>query len=554
MTSLEAVKSPIEMLLQWETQTPNKVYLRQPVDGQWQEYTWKQVADQVLRMASALKAMKLPPASRIAISGRNTAHWFMADLAVLMAGHVAVGMYPKQSSDAVKYILQHSGARLVFIGPMDDQDVFRACIPDDVPQITFPYPGIKPGDHSWDELVKAHEPLAGSLINQPADEDMFTIIYTSGTTGDPKGVVLTYGNLATAVKGFMQVIEPSPEDRLFSYLPLAHIFERGVVELNSLYNNIEVSFLEELKKFPIQLPQVAPTMFIAVPAVWIRLQLGILEKMPQKKLDRLLSIPILGGIVKKKILSKLGLQNVRFAVSGAAPISNSLLQWFRKLGIDIHQGYAMSENFAYAFINWPGKNRIGSVGQSVPNSECKIAESGEILVRNNATMAGYYKQPDKTAEVIDHDGWLHTGDKGHLDEQGYLFITGRVKEIFKTEKGKYVAPAPIEGLFGSNADIESLCLVGAGLSQPVLLISLSPGGLSKTRSAASASLQQSLEAVNPTLEAHERIAHIVVVGDTWSIDNGLLTPTMKVKRNEVEKRYNPLIETAVVSADKVVWE
>lgn len=548
-----AVKTPIEMLYQWEQQTPDRVYLRQPADDVWQEYTWAQVADQARRMASAIAAMDLPEKSCIAIAGRNTAHWFMADFAIQMAGHVSVGLYPKQATETVKYILGHCEAKLIFIGPMDDPECVTDGIPEGVRRITFPYPGVAPGDASWDELVAANEPLQGEP--KPSAEDIFTLIYTSGTTGNPKGVTLSYGNIMTAVPGAAQVIEVSRDDRLFSYLPLAHIFERAVVELNSLYNNVEVSFLEELKKFPVQLPLVAPTMFVAVPAVWTRLQHGILEKMPQQKLDRLLRIPILNNLIRKKIKTALGLQNVRFAISGAAPISVSTLEWWDRMGITIHEGYAMSENTAYAFINWPGKARFGSVGQGLPGSEAKIAEDGEILTRGGATMQGYYKQPDKTAEAIDADGWLHTGDRGRIDDDGYLFITGRVKDIFKTEKGKYVAPAPIEGQFGKNADIESLCMIGAGLKQPVLLVSLSEEGRHKDRAAVEAGLLATLKEVNEGLEAHEVITAIGVCAEPWSIDNGLLTPTMKIKRNVVEAHYQDLVQQcSQAGKGKLIWQ
>ena len=546
------VKSPLEMMARWESQTPNKVYLRQPVAGAWREYTWLQFADQVRRMATALRKMGFPKGSRIAISGRNTAHWFMADFAIAAAGYVSVGLYPKQASDAVQFILKHSDAKAIFIGPADDIVNFRKVVPAGIKQITFPYPDIAPGDYAWNELITENEPLKDLPPFDP--NAMFTIIYTSGTTGNPKGVVLTGNNLKTAVAGILEVLAPKETDRLFSYLPLAHIFERGVVEMFSIYGNTQVSFLEDLRKFPIQLPQVAPTLFVAVPAVWTRLQLGVLEKMPQKKLDFLLSLPIVAGVIRKKILTKLGLQNVRFAISGAAPISEAVLRWWDKLGVTIHQGYAMSENTAYAFINQPGKNKFGSVGTLLPGSEVRIAEDGEILTRSGATMQGYYLEPDKTAEVIEKDGWLHTGDKGYLDDEGYLFITGRVKEIFKTVKGKYVAPSPIEGKFGTNPDIESLCLVGAGLSQPVLLVSLSPGGREKQKDVVAASLKGTLDAVNATLEAHEAIDHICIVREAWTIDNNMLTPTLKVKRNQVEKKYQPLIEKAVSGKDEIVWE
>ncbi|MGH7863513.1 MAG: AMP-binding protein, partial [Candidatus Binataceae bacterium] len=508
--------------------------------------------DQVRRMSTALRAMKLPNGSRIAISGRNTAHWFMADLAIAMSGHVSVGLYPKQAVDAVRYILKHSEAKAIFVGPADDIVSFRKAIPESCRQITFPYPDIAPGDYAWNDLVSEYEPQQDV---PPLDPDaMFTIVYTSGTTGAPKGVVLSAANLAFAINGALEVLHADGNDRLFSYLPLAHIFERAVIEMSSLYANIPVSFLEDLRKFPVQLPMVAPTIFVAVPAVWMRLQLGILEKLPQKRLDRLLSIPIISGMIRRKILTRLGLQNVRFAVSGSAPIPESTLFWWDQLGLAIHQGYSMSENCAYAFLNQPGRNRFGSVGQLLPGSEVKFAKNGEILTRSPANMKGYYLDAEKTAETLDREGWLHTGDKGHLDDEGNLFITGRVKEIFKTIKGKYVAPAPIEGKFGKNADIESMCLVGAGLSQPVLLVSPAPGAREKDQEEVSLGLKYTLVETNATLEPHECVDHICVVRESWTIDNGLLTPTMKVQRSQVEKKYQDLVEKAVAGREAVVWE
>lgn len=546
-----STRTPIEMLYHWEQTTPNRVYLRQPIRSVWHEFTWRQVADQSRRIANALISMDLPQGSRIAIAGRNTAHWFMADFAIQMAGHVSVGLYPKQPTDTARYILEHADVQAIFIGPMEDPQSILDAIPRGCKRIALPYPDVGKADVSWNELLKTHAPLQKNPV--PTADALFTLVYTSGTTGNPKGVMLSYRNVMTAVTGATEAIQPNQE-RLFSYLPLAHIFERAVVEINSLYNNCQVSFLEELKKFPVQLPQVAPTMFVAVPAVWTRLQHGILEKLPQKKLDRLLRLPVINKLIRKKILTALGLQNVHFAITGAAPIPLAQLKWWRKLGLTIHEGYAMSENTAYAFINYPGKARFGSVGQCMPGSECKIAENGEILIRNAAVTQGYYLEAEKTAETISADGWLHTGDKGHLDEDGYLFITGRVKDIFKTVKGKYVAPAPIEGLFASNADLESMCLVGSGLQQPVLLVSLSEEAQQKDRQDIEQGLRDTLDKVNATMEPHELVNAVVITADSWSIDNGYLTPTMKVKRNVIEDHYAALITDADGQRNSIIWE
>ncbi|HEY1077756.1 MAG TPA: AMP-binding protein, partial [Fontimonas sp.] len=323
----------------------------------------------------------------------------------------------------------------------------------------------------------------------------------------------------------------------------------------SIYLGAEVWFLENLEKLPEQLKEVAPTRFFGVPLVYNRIQSGILRKMPQEKLDRLLKIPLLSGYVKKKIKKGVGLQNARYLFVGAAPMPVSLMQWFQKIGITVLQGYGMTENNIYATASLPKANRLGAVGRAMPGADMRLADDGEIQFRHAGVTPGYYKDPEKTAELFTADGWLRTGDKGRIDEDGYLYITGRVKDIFKTLKGKYVAPAPIEGALARNTDIDQLCFVGTGLKQPIMVVTLSQQGLSKPRAECEKGLVAEMSAVNATLEAHEQIAKLFVAKDAWTIDNNIMTPTMKVKRNEVEKRYLAQITaTAEDYKTKVVWE
>jgi long-chain acyl-CoA synthetase len=549
---MSELKNPLETLFHWAERYPHRPYLMQPIHGEWRSYTWAQVADQVRRMAAALKAMGLPPGSRIAVSGRNTAHWFMADFAISMAGHVSVGLYPKQAPDAVRYIFDHSETKVLFLGPMPDVDEFLSAVPQDVQIVQLPYPDVPEQPLSWDELVRQHEPL--QEYNKPDNDTLMTLIYTSGTTGNPKGVMITFGNMMFAAEGLLEALPPQGQERFFSYLPLAHAFERGAVQLSSVYFGAEVHFLENIDKLAEQLKQVAPTRFFGVPLVYTRIQAGILNKLPQHKLNRLLKIPLLNRYIKHKIKKGVGLQNARMCFVGAAPMPIPVLQWFEKLDMEILQGYGMTENSIYANTSRPGQNRIGSVGRAMPRAQVRISEQGEIQYKHAGVMKGYYKDPEKTRETFTEDGWLRTGDKGHLDEDGYLYITGRVKDIFKTLKGKYVAPAPIEGALSRNTDIDQMCFVGSGLKQPIMLVSLTPDALNKPREEVEKGLSADMDTVNATLEAHEQIAKIVVVKDTWTIDNQLLTPTMKVKRNEVEKRYSALIEREAGSRNKVSWE
>ena len=555
---MKAQKNPLEMLFQWAEQKPDQPYLYQAVNGQWQAYTFGQVADQTRRMAAALKAM-FPAGSAVAISGRNTAHWFMADQAIAMAGMISVGLYPKQAAEHTRYILEHSETKLVFVGPAPDIGDFLGAIPKGVKTCSFPYPDVPTCDYAWDALTAQHAPLQEIPASKP--DDLLTLIYTSGTTGNPKGVMVTYGNMMFAAQGLQEVLPPAPGgERFFSYLPLAHAFERGAVELTSLYFGAEVWFLENIDKLAEQLAQVAPTRFFAVPLVYSRIQAGVLKKLPQQKLERLTRIPILGGFIRRKILKGIGLQNARMCFSGAAPLPIPLMEWFKKhLRLEILQGYGMTENSIYATVNRPGRNRIGSVGQQMPGANLKIDNpdakgEGEILFKHPACMPGYYKEPDKTRETFTADGYLRTGDKGRVDQDGYLYITGRVKDIFKTMKGKYVAPAPIEGAMARNTDIDQLCLVGSGLKQPILVISPTPAARGKTKEEFEAQLVADITAVNEKLEDHEAIAKAIVVKDAWTIDNGIMTPTMKVKRNEIEKRYAPILSANDGTKAKVVWE
>jgi long-chain acyl-CoA synthetase len=313
-------------------------------------------------------------------------------------------------------------------------------------------------------------------------------------------------------------------------------------------------FLENLPDLAAELAKVAPTRFYGVPLVYGRIPQGILKKIPQSRLDLLNAIPVVRGMVRRRILEGAGLQNAQVFISGSAPLPLPVLEWFKKnLGIEICQGYSMTENMLYATSNVPGQNRIGSVGRPLPGCELRLSEEGEILIRHPGVMTGYFKDPEKTAETLTPDGWLRTGDKGRIDDDGYVYITGRVKEIFKTLKGKYVAPAPIEGALTGNAHVDQLCLVGSGLNQPLMLVTLTEDALAKPREEVEQSLLADVEEVNRPLEPHEKIGKIVVLHDTWTIDNGFMTPTMKVKREQVESHYGDVVAKEAEVRDNIAW-
>tara|TARA_Y100000813_G_scaffold24241_1_gene15594 strand:- start:3828 stop:5468 length:1641 start_codon:yes stop_codon:yes gene_type:complete len=530
---MQNYKSPLEMFYHWEKETPNKLYMRQPINGEWHHWTWSETAAQVRKMAAYLKSLDIPANSKIATLSKNCAHWIISDLAIMMAGHVSVPLYPNLKAESITQILEHSEAKLLFVGKLDDFKSMRPGVPKEMPCITFPFYSEE-GYPVWDDLVKNVEPMTENVVREP--NELATIIYTSGTTGMPKGVMHKFYNFSFATSNAVPLLGLATEERFFSYLPLCHIAERLLVEMGSLYSGGMVSFAESLDTFAQNLADTKPTAFLGVPRIWTKFQQGILGKLPQKKINVLLSIPLVSSLIKKKIKSGLGLQEARNIFTGAAPTPVSTLKWFERLGIPIQEAYAMTENCCYSHVTLNDGIKFGSVGKALPHCEVKLSEENEILIKHVALMDGYYKEDRQTQETI-KDGWLHTGDEGHIDSEGYLKITGRVKDLFKTSKAKYVAPAPIEMKLSANKNIEQVCVVGTGLPQPIALITLSEYGKSRPLEDVNGSLETTLNIVNPKFESHERLKKIVVLDKEWTIENNLLTPSMKIKRNEVERLY-----------------
>ncbi|MGH8455001.1 MAG: AMP-binding protein [Nevskiales bacterium] len=559
MSEIREKKTLVHCLLHWEKTTPDAIYFTQPLpDGQVVDYRWREVADQVRRMAAHLQSLNLPPRSNIALLGKNSAHWIMADLAIWMAGHVTVPLYPTLNGETAKYILEHCEAKLLFIGKLDGKadgwNDIKTVVPARLPRIGLPM-SPDPGIPQWDELIAGTRPLKDPRLPEP--DDLATIVYTSGSTGMPKGVMQCFRAMASVAVGSEELFPLNQNDRMLSYLPLAHVAERAAVEAQSLYWGFRVYFANALETFVQDLRRARPTLFFSVPRLWTKFYLGINEKLPPAKQRILFNIPILSRIVKKKILTQLGMEHVRVAITGAAPLPPKIIQWYRGLGLELLELYGMSENFGYSHANRPGKTRVGYVGNVNPGCEHRIAENGEVLVKSPGQMLGYYKM-DKSAEGLTPDGFFHTGDMGEIDGEGRLKITGRVKELFKTSKGKYVAPVPIENRI-NHPKIEVVCVAGASQPQPFALVMLSAEAQQELasggdRQALQAELETLLDQVNAAVEDHEQLDYLVVVKDQWTMENGFLTPTMKIKRNVIEGRYEPQVERWAKVHQKVVWE
>ncbi|MBN7796983.1 AMP-binding protein [Parahaliea mediterranea] len=555
MTSVlpEIECGPLQAFYEREERHAGDVCFVQPgPDGQLESLTWHDVGQQARRIASYLDSLNLEPGSRVALMSSNCCHWIIADIAIWMAGHISVPLYPILAEDTVRKVLEHSDAQVMFVGKLQDWDTIRAGIPDQVALVSLPLapPAIAAGTVRWGDILREQLPMPGTP-DQPLNA-LATIIYTSGTTGMPKGVMHSFANLATVGQLTGQLYDTREADRMLSYLPLAHVAERAAVEINQLYNGFRVYFSHSLDTFADDLRRARPTLFFAVPRIWSKLQQRVLEQMPEKKLERLLRLPIVGGMVRRKLTGALGMDKLRIAVSGAAPLSTSLMRWYSKLGIEILEGYAMSENFAYSHSTQLGQARIGYVGNANPHVICKLSPEGEILVKSPTNMLGYYREPELSAQAIDTDGYLHTGDKGEISRDGRLKITGRIKDIFKTSKGKYVAPAPIEDRLQRHTALELVCVTGANLPQPIALATLAEG-TRHDEQALQLELADLLEETNSALDKHEHLSQIIVFPTPWTVESNIVTPTLKIKRPEIDKRYMPRVAEWQSSKDRVIF-
>lgn len=548
--------TPLEMLYQWNEEVPNRIFLRQPINGEYKNFTWAQVNDQARRLASSLLAQGLVKGDRVAILSKNCAQWFISDYAIQLAGLINVPLYPMQTPDALEYVLKHSESKAIIIGKLDGAKEMEPGIPENITRIAMPYEMEMRIDHQWDNLLSSHEPITDSPVHSM--DDLMTIIYTSGTTGNPKGVMHTYRSFSSGAQNAARVLKINKDDRYLSFLPLSHIAERFMVLGCSTYGCSEVSFVESLDTFGDNLQTTRPTLLFSVPRILQKFQQKVNSKLPQEKLDKLLRIPLINKLIRKKIQKGMGLDKSRMLICGASPIALNLLQWYKDIGLEINEGYGMTENLAYGpALNLPGAVKIGSVGSitALPNIEVRITDEGEIITRSPTLMSGYYLEPEKTAETI-RDGWLHTGDRGEIDSDGYLTITGRIKDVFKTSKGKFIQPNKIECLLQHNPLIEQVCVLGSGAPQPVCLIELSEAGQNLAREdklAIETSLKDTLKKVNQEVEHHEILDRAFIISDTWTPENGLLTPTMKIKRNMVEKYYTPLCEQNSSNKSEVIW-
>ena len=546
---------------EWERKLKDKPFLRQPFGDKWEEYTWGETGQMARKLATGLKTLGLPPKSHIGLMSKNCREWIIADLAIYMAGYVSVPFFPTLNSKELQSLLHFGDVSALFMGKVNAWDEIKNGIPDDMPLIAFPHykdcSEISVG-HQWFDFINKFEPQQEDFY--PDRSDVWTIIFTSGTTGTPKGVVLDYQTnentecLTTPEHNPLRV-DFNGKNSFFSYLPLNHIAERIVVEWTCFRYGGTISFTESIETFAQNLGSVQPTVFFGVPRIYTKFQMGILSKFPQEKLNKLLSIPIVSSLLKMVLKKKLGLSKAKAIVTGAAPMQESQRVWYRKLGVKITNGYGMTENCAIC-TQLPGEitDKPGSVGKAQPKVDIKIeSETGEILMRGPYVMKGYYNDPETTNNTI-KNGWLYTGDRGRIDDEGNLYITGRVKDAFKTTTGEFVEPGKIEALFGDVTEFEQMCVAGFGIAAPILLVVPSEGANSIDKETLKQELNNKLESVNKDLVSFRKVSTIVIMKEAWTPENGLCTPTLKIKRVKIDEKFMSKYREWHENSEVVIWK
>jgi long-chain acyl-CoA synthetase len=522
----------IDYLDQWADEYPDEVWLKDRHGDDVTDWTWSQVRETVRAIAAWEEAALDGPGINIGILSRNRAHWFMADLGTISAGNVVIPMFTTLPQDTAEYVMDFTDMKVLFVGETENWDQVEAVLPADIQLVTLPGVVLEREHLQWQDLVDAH--LGQSPAYQCKPDDLVSIVFTSGTTGVPKGVMQTHGSNIIPIDRFKDAFELPEQARYFSYLPLSHIAERQIVEGSSLMNRGTVYFNENLLTLLRDLPACRPHMMFGPPRVWEQLQQVITGHFgSQEAVEEALATDAEG--TGEKVQELLGMQDAIYMLTAAAPTPPALIHWYGQFGLTLMEGFGQTEAMGL-LANTKEDRRIGSIGRPVGEVEIRLSEEDELLVKAEGLSTGYYKMPEKTAETF-VDGWVHTGDKARIDEDGFVYLTGRVKDYFKTIQGKFVAPTPIENEFSKNPHTEQICLLGRGYSKTVMVCVLSGLAQQGNRDEVADTLREVASKVNEEVDKHARIGAVIVSTEPWTIDNSMLTPTLKIRREQIEGAF-----------------
>ncbi len=581
--------------------------LRQKAFGLWEEVSWNELGRHARRIALALVAEGLEPGETASILSNTRREWTYADYGVLLAGCVSCGVYPTDSPDQVHYLCSDSATRLIFVE--DDEQLDKVLqVRDRLPRlmriVVFDMKGLRDLDDpmvmsleafeargaEWD---RSHPGLLERRVASRQSDDLAILVYTSGTTGPPKGGMIAHRNICAVLDQFPPAFDATPDDDKLTFLPLCHVAERVIGQFHALQTGARLNYVENPDTVAENIREISPTIILCVPRVWekffsavslrlressalqrmaygLALQLGVRIVARQAKgqpVPWLLALTYRIGrfLVLDNVRRAIGVDRLRWAISGAAPISPDLIRWYRALGVPLFEGWGMTETAATGALNEPGADRIGTIGRAQRFCEIKLSDQGEILIRGANVFMGYLNLPEKTAEALDPDGWLHTGDVGTLDEDGFVRITDRMKDILITAGGKNIAPSEIENELKFSPYITDAVVIGDRRPYLTLLVMIdhenverfaqenrvpftSFQSLCRTREVLDL-IQGEVDRVNLKFARVEQIKKFRLLEHKLTAEDEELTATMKLKRKLVNQKYGDLIESMYRSSN-----
>jgi long-subunit acyl-CoA synthetase (AMP-forming) len=559
-------------------------------NGEWNHINWSEFHNQTASVAKSLIAMGFNEGDKLSIYSYNRIEWCTSYHAANMCNGAAVGVYHTCSPEEVEWVVGNSDSKVVFVGdnPMDGGNKEKMCahrlheIMDKLEKVetVVLMEGVKMPEHSkclsWSDFIERGKEVDYSEIEKRVSnitpEDTFSLIYTSGTTGNPKGVELSHDNIDFELAEVWKLQEFNRGWGYVSWLPCAHVFGQLVDCHAHIRWGLHMTVVDAPLNVIDYAKEVQPHLFIGVPRIYEKVYSNLVAKLGGK--IKLAKVPILGGIIKKKAKEAIGMTNCVYAITGAAPINPDILKLFHTLDIPLYEGYGMTETTAGASLGYKGNHKFGTVGKPFSGTELMISDSGEILFRGRHVMKGYYKNPEATAETIDSDGWLHSGDKGEIDAHGYVKITGRIKELYVSSGGKNIAPLVIEETMKSIPMVSQCMLIGDGRKYCSALFTLDVGailrdkhgmdptkipknpveqittleGFGKTLSEYTdsdeiiAEMQKNVTELNGQFSNPEQIKKFKILPRDLNVDFGELTPTLKIRRIQIRENWAEEIE------------